>query len=88
MFTLKLHVHFEMYPAEDEFKSDIDKLFDIFKPDAQEHLKAEDLAFLEDRRGARKATFGKKDLASCQKIYRKRSAEEAEIHRKEKSQKE
>ena len=54
--------------GEHEFKSDIDKLFDISKPDAQEHLNAEDLAFLEDQRGARKATFGTKDLASYQKI--------------------
>ena len=69
-------------------KNDIDKLFDISKPDVQAHINAEDFAFLQDQRGARKATFGAKDLASIQKSKRKRSAEEAEIHRKEKCLKE
>ena len=59
-------------------------LFDISKPDAKEHLKDEDFLFLQDQRGPKKFTFGKKDMELERRLSRKRHTEEAFDRRKRK----
>ena len=57
---------------EQDFKNKLHTLFDTSKPDAKEHLKDEDFLFLQDRRGPRKFSFGKKDMELERRLSRKR----------------
>ena len=59
-------------------------MFDISKPDAREHLKDKDFLFLQDQRGPRKFTFGKKNMELDRRLFRKRHTEEAFDRRKRK----
>ena len=70
--------------SEQHFKNKLRTSFDISKPDAKEHLKDEDFLFLQDQRGPRKFTFGKKDMELERRLSRKRHTEEAFDRRKRK----
>ena len=53
-----------------------DKLFDISKDDIKQHLCAEDYNFIQDQKGPRRATFGRKDTKLVKKLKCQLSREE------------